>query len=256
MTLRRPLSESILLFVTVLIVAVVLETSGVARTLASMVLVFVLPGRAFLAAWFPKRLEDAPGNLLLTLMLSIAIAVIGGLLLNLLPQGLQTQTWALWLGGSTIFNGIVALILSVRHAETAHPRQALALRPGQVLMILVAGVLVMGSIVVARNGAFNQARPGFTQLWIVKSGTPNQVQIGVQNEEGSSVSYWLVVRQGTIPLQAYYDMHIDAAGTWNAIVQLPADAASAGQPIEADLYRADQPDRVYRNVSLWLPEAN
>ena len=67
MTHRKPLVESALLLLTVLAVAAIFETSGVLRSLASVLLVFVLPGRAFLAAWFPKRLADAPGNILLTI---------------------------------------------------------------------------------------------------------------------------------------------------------------------------------------------
>ncbi|HVU09929.1 MAG TPA: DUF1616 domain-containing protein [Phototrophicaceae bacterium] len=256
MSLRKPLIESALLTITVVAVALVLETMGVARAAAALLLVFVLPGRAFLAAWFPYRLDEAPGNLLLTFFLSIAIAVIGGLVLNLLPQGLEAQTWAVWLGAATIFNGLIALLRSVRPfpAGAARPHFTPLLPASQALMIGIAVLLVAGSLVVARSGALNQPYPGFTQLWMLPADTPNSVQIGVLNEEGQTVSYWLVVRQGTTPIQAHYDIQIDAGGTWNGIVSLPPTISNTQEPIEAQLYRADSPNSVYRDVSLSVSE--
>ncbi len=256
MSLRKPLTESAFLTITVLAVALVLETTGAPRAFASLLLVFVLPGRAFLAAWFPHRLAEAPGNLLLTLFLSIAIAVIGGLVLNLLPQGLEAQTWALWLGAAAIFDGMIALLLSARAfpARASRPRVAPIMQANQALMILVALLLVAGSIVVARTGALHQPYPGFTQLWMVQGTIPSTVQVGVQNEEGETVSYWLVVRQGATPIQAYYDIHINAGEVWNSVIPLPPDVNGMQQPIEAQLYRADQPNHVYRNVRLSVSE--
>jgi uncharacterized membrane protein len=254
MPLRKPLIESALLMtLTVLAVAAVLETSGVPRALGAVLLVFVLPGRAFLAGWFPRRWAEAPGNILLMVLLSIAAAVIGGLLLNLLPQGLQPQTWALWLGGITLFNGAVALLRSGLDRTPDIVGQGWALHPGQALMILLAGVIVAGSLLVARGGALNQPRPGFTQLWMIQGETPQTAQIGLRNEEGKTVAYWLVVRQGETPIQAYYQVQVDAGGTWTVVVPLPANV-NTQQPIEAQLYRSDQPDSVYRNVTLWVSE--
>lgn len=254
MTLRKWHVEMAMLALAILATAAIFELDGAARTLVSIVLLFVLPGRAFLAAWFPHRLAHAPDNVLLTVMLSIAIAVIGGLFLNLLPQGLQAQTWTLWLGGVTIFNGMVALLRAALQNEPVAAGQGLAFRPGQALPLLLAALVVVGAVVVARIGVLSQPRSGFTQLWIAPDTLPDRVQIGVENEEGSPMSYWLVVRQGATPLQSYYDVQVDADGTWSTSIDLPAGVTSIEQPIEALLYRADNPNTVYRSVNLWLTE--
>jgi len=248
--------DSLFLTITVLAVAAALETTGLPRVFASALLVFVLPGRAILAAWFPHRLADAPGSFLLVGLMSIAATATGGLLLNLLPQGLQPQTWALWLGGITIFNGAVALLLSIRERAPSSGWQGLAIHPGQVLTILLAGVIVAGALLVARGGALDQPRPGFTQFWMVPGETPASVQIGVKNEEGEAVPYRLVVLQGKTTIQTSYEELLGSGASWTAIISLPADAGTTSQPIEAQLYRIDKPDSVYRNVTLWVSEAN
>jgi hypothetical protein len=160
------------------------------------------------------------------------------------------------LGGITIFNGALGLLRSTWNRAPASSRQRLVIQPGHVVTILFAGVIVAGSLLVARNGALNQPRPGFTQLWMLPGETPNSVQIGVKNEEAESVSYWLVVRQGETPIEAYYEMQVDAGATWTAVVPLPVSAVNAQQPVEAQLYRSNQPDNVYRNVTLWVSKAH
>jgi uncharacterized membrane protein len=252
----RLLIECGFLALTLFAVAAIFGANGILRSLMAVLLVFVLPGRTLLAAWFPRRLAEAPGNILLTIILSIALTVMGGLLLNLLPSGLEAQTWALWLGGITLVNGVIALLRTARPSDQPVPIATPALRPGQALMIALASLMLVGAISLARGGVLSQPRPGFTQLWILPAAEPEGIQVGVQNEEGMPLTYWLVIRQGETPVQAYYDVEVETGGTWNITVPLSPDMWSVGQPIDAQLYRADQPDNVYRSVTLWLTETD
>src|SRR5438105_797407 len=65
-------------------------------------LVFILPGYALTEVLFRKRSLGAPERLLFSIGLSLAIAILSGLILNLLPGGLQAISWALWLGLFTV----------------------------------------------------------------------------------------------------------------------------------------------------------
>src|SRR5258708_6038085 len=74
-------------------------------------LVFVLPGYALTEALFHKRSLDASRRLLFSLGLSLEIAVVSGLILNLLPVGLQAVSWAALLGLLTVVFSLLAAYL-------------------------------------------------------------------------------------------------------------------------------------------------
>src|SRR6266487_3588085 len=58
-------------------------------TVLALPLVFVLPGYSLTEAMFYKRTVETSHRLLLSLVLSLAIDILGGLILNMLPAGLQ-----------------------------------------------------------------------------------------------------------------------------------------------------------------------
>ncbi len=232
----------------------VFSGSGIVRTVMAACLVFALPGVSLLSAWFSSRLVKAPDNILLTISLSLAITAIGGLVLNVLPLGLQLQSWALWLGGVTVINALVALLRDVRDIEQplTISREA-TFRLPQIALIVLAVALVFGAIAIARTGDINQPRPGFTQLWMLPTDTANTLQLGVQNEEGKPMHYWLIVQQGGVPIQDGYDIQVGAGEKWEAALEVPSVSTA---PVEADLYLAEAPDALYRSVTLSLSVAN
>src|SRR5438067_8230566 len=65
-------------------------------------LVFVLPGYTLTEVLLRKRSFNTSNRLLFSIGLSLAIAILSGFILNLLPGGLQAISWALWLGLFTV----------------------------------------------------------------------------------------------------------------------------------------------------------
>src|SRR6266496_604679 len=77
----------------------------------SLPLVFVLPGYTLTEALFRKRLLETSHHLVLSIGLSLAIDLLGGLILNLLPIGLKGISWAVLLGLlTTIFSLLVGYL--------------------------------------------------------------------------------------------------------------------------------------------------
>jgi uncharacterized membrane protein len=249
MRLHKMFVAAAILALSLCAAVVVIAGSGLARTLMALCLVFILPGVSILTAWFPRHLGKAPDNILLTITLSLATTAISGIMLNFLPWGLQPQIWGLWLGGVAVFNAEVALLRNLRHPEVFAVGNNWTFRLPQVIMLILAGVLTFGAIALARAGVTEQSRPGFTQLWMIQTDKTNTVRLGVQNEEQTPVTYWLVVRQDGQPLQAYYDLEVAAGDKWETTLQLQANPSD---PVEADLYRTDIPQTAYRSVTLWL----
>ncbi len=117
------------------------------------------------------------------------------------------------------------------------------------LAILIATAAVWFSIIRPL-----EPQPSFTQFWMLPADQANKscaVSIGVQNFESDSVTYRVVMM-----------VNGSQAGMWSSIVLAPQEKWSRSVPvkpgaasslyIEAQLYRADKPGTVYRNVHLTL----
>ncbi len=182
-------------------------TSGPVNIIFGVLLALVLPGYALSAAAFRMRSVRTAERAALTLGISLSVAVLGGLVLDALPGGLETQTWLFLLGGVTVGASVVALWRRTRHASATRilaPRpialpapEALQKAPqlglnresvvylAQVLRralqrilrrvpyrpILISGLafaVFMTGIVIAVNGAVaQQTATPVTQLWML-----------------------------------------------------------------------------------------
>jgi len=232
----------------VLAVATTFTDYGVLRTLLTLSLVFALPGYAILAAWSPRRLAAFPANILFTLTLSIAAAVFGGLVLHITPMGLQTISWTIWLAGITVFH-LVAALLRRNNQPLITDDSVSGFRLSQWAFIVVAIALSFFALAVARDGANEQARPGFTQLWLTQADDANWIDVGVQNREGLPISYRLVVEGEALQIER--DFELEQGASWEISLQLPP---AHGPQIDAYLYRLDNPEAVYRTTRLWLTD--
>jgi Protein of unknown function (DUF1616) len=90
--------------------------SGPVNIVFGVLLALVLPGYALSAAVFRMRSVRTAERAALTLGISLSVAVLGGLVLDALPSGLETQTWLFLLGGVTVIASVVALWRRTRHA--------------------------------------------------------------------------------------------------------------------------------------------
>ena len=90
--------------------------SGPVNILFGVLLALVLPGYALSAAVFRMRSVRTAERAALTLGISLSVAVLGGLVLDALPGGLETQTWLFLLGGVTVVASVITLWRRTRHA--------------------------------------------------------------------------------------------------------------------------------------------
>ena len=235
---------------TILAAAAPFLEHGILRTLLVMPLVFALPGYAITAAWSPSRLSAFPANILFSLTLSIAIAVIGGLVLHITPWGLQTTSWTIWLTGITVIHLLAGLLRREDSPPDTSDLRPTGFRLSQWAFIAAAIVLSFFAVYIARNGTEVQERPGFSQLWLTEADEPDWIDVGVRNQEGQPISYRLVVEGGE--LQVEREFELDANANWEISLRLPPEL---GAEINAYLYRSDNPDDVYRTTRLWLTDA-
>lgn len=235
-------------------------------------LIFVLPGYTLTQTLFRKRslATDPSSNLIrlprlslghpispidhiiLAFGLSLAIDVVMGFTLNILPIGLQALSWTVSLGLVITVCALLATFMrkkdSARAKSIAGPR--LKMREYMLfgLAILIATIAVWSSIV----RPLAKSPTSFTQLWMLPANNNGcGVRIGVHSFESTSVTYRMVVTANSAQVITWSSVALAPGTNWSQSVSVNP-GATQNMYIEALLYRVDKPRTVYRNVHLTL----
>jgi uncharacterized membrane protein len=220
------------------------------RTVLTLPLVLALPGYALTTAILPNRTLGFPERLAFSLGLSLAVGVLGGLALNLTPWGLQTNSWALLLSGFTIGAACIALLRRTGRADIRQMRFKLGIYQGLPLAVAVA--VAGAALAVAINGAIRHPSQGFTQLWILPANgaTTDVVQLGVSNMEMKAMTYRVQLMIGDMVVGDWEQVELQHGQNWTTEFALPVKGSGV-EIVEAELYRLDAPETIYRRVKLW-----
>ncbi len=225
------------------------------------------------------RSVDGIDQLVLTLGLSLAVDVLVGFALNVFPSGLQAQSWALALGLFTTLFALLAVFLRRRHTVqvASVPGPRITLRkvrlvadpsaPVQVTnvpgpRITIFDALLVGLVLLVATTAIWSAiiRPlepqsSFTQLWMLQANQASKscaVSIGVQSFESTPVTYQVVVLVNSTQIGSWASIVLAPRKEWLQSVQVIPNLSHSmsSMSIEAQLYRVDKSNTVYRNVHL------
>jgi uncharacterized membrane protein len=234
-------------------------------------LIFILPGYTLTQTLFRKRspIPDFSSNLILrpglkighpistadhiilSLGMSMAIDVVVGFALNILPIGLEGLSWTLSLG---LFTTALALLAAFLRRKDILPITRLT-RPRITiheyllfgLAIVVATVAVWVSIIRPL-----EPQPSFTQFWMLPANNNScVVSIGMHSFEATSVTYRVVMTINGSQVSTWSSIALAPQEKWGQSISIKP-GASDNLYIEARLYRADKPEAVYRNVHLTL----
>ncbi|HEU5098938.1 MAG TPA: DUF1616 domain-containing protein [Roseiflexaceae bacterium] len=220
------------------------------RTLVALPIVLLVPGYATQAAIFPSRVMSTVERGLFSVGLSLAVTVLGGVLLNLSPWGLQQISWAVLLGAVTLLMCSIALLRRLWYGGggVSIPE---APSLGHTLLFGLAGAIVIGAIAIARTPVSSQGLQGYTSLWLLPSanGDARSVLLGISSEEFTTRQYRLELHMNQRLLHELSSIELATGEQWEQQVDLPADLPDG--VIEAVLYRLDAPEVVYRRATLW-----
>lgn len=220
-----------------------------AEAIVGALLVLVLPGYAITASW-PWRTLETWERAVLSLALSITVAMAGGLVLNWTPFGLQAGSWAAFLAGVTLLATAVALLIRRRGWTRLPVWRTSGIGALRVLPFGLAALVATGAVTVAYVGAVEQPAPGYTELWILPTDTTNDnsVRLGIMNMEAATTQYRLVLAIGEVEAREWPAIQLRPHEQWQSVVGLPGWATS--ETVSAVLYRLDAPKAVYRLVRL------
>lgn len=215
-----------------------LAVTSLLSALAALILVF-LP--VYLITWPLLRPQlGSAGAFTVAGGLSIGMVAIGGLVLNLLPWGLQAATWVAYV----VVLLLIALALG-RRPRALHP--TLGVVSHEVVLLGIGGAMMLTALLFARMYVAYPAE-SFTQLWITPSADAraSSVEVSIRSEEQAATRYLLEVRLNGKLVQSWSDVRLATGETWSRTV-----AVGSGR-IEAQLLRINDLGTVYRHVILHL----
>jgi uncharacterized membrane protein len=205
----------------------------------------------------PIELTD---QIVLSLGLSLAIDVLVGFGLNVLPIGLRATSWAFALGvTTTIFTVLAALLRSKNSTRLANIARFRVSGYNVVVVMLAVGIIA-ASVWLAVVRPLNP-QPSFTQFWMLPAKNDAcAVSIGVQSFETTVVTYRVVMTINNGQPRNWSSVVLTPQQEWSQSVVVNAGSANSvgtgSLYVQAQLYRADKPTAVYRSVHVTLHEVN
>jgi uncharacterized membrane protein len=245
---------SVVALAAVAVTALLSSGSNLIRAALSVPLVLFLPGYALSAALLPDGRTGLAERIALGAGLSISIAVLGGLILNLLPSGLTVDSWRALLLGVTLACAAYALWRrEARRVPGPGPlvtqvsfREAALVSSAALLIGLALGVGAIGLNPTASNAPQNSS---FTQFWALpqRSGQQYRVLIGLHNYEDQPVTYRVTLESSGNVFAEWPQITVGNGESWQAQAAVPPYLANA--EVVANAYRSGL-STPYRHVRL------
>jgi uncharacterized membrane protein len=213
--------------------------AGPLRLVFGLSLVLFVPGYAITAALFPASLQWAD-RLVLSVTLSLATSVLGGLLIHVVRGTLDARTWAALLANVTVWAALAAFWRGRRSHPSAFSLPCLSRL--QAAALAAAALLVVGAVVLARTPLPASGVAGYTNLWLVPTAN-SELELGVHSVEQSATRYRVEVRVDG-RLARRWQVRLVPGSTWETRLRRPGPGA-----LEVQLFRGAN-HRVYRRVAL------
>lgn len=192
-------------------------------------------------------------QLVLGLGLSMAIDVLIGFGLNILPVGLTALSWILSLGLITTIFALLAAFLRREESLKDAPKPRVRITIQDCLLLFLALLVVASALWLSVIRPL-QPQPSFTQFWMLPADQADktcEISLGVQSFETGSETYRIVIVVNDVQTNAWSSVVLSPQQRWvqNVAVK-PGSTTVDSLAVEARLYRTEKPDTVYRDVHL------
>jgi hypothetical protein len=230
------------------------------RLVAGLALLF---GAGLAISWaaIPPDALDMSRRVTISLVSSIGLLVVGGLLLNQLPAGFSTPAWLALIVGVVLVALGVALVRGhdrrlrrFRRRDQAHVIPAVdasafepavgwddqeprGTRPGRpawlpILSMSLALILAFVALSVARFGAFEQDRAqAFTEFWALPDEVVGgEVHLGIVSHEPITTDFTVRIESGGQPFTTMDGIRLAPGASWDGVIELPPAPSPSASP--------------------------
>lgn len=193
-------------------------------------------------------------QIVLSIGLSMAIDVLVGFALNILPMGLTALSWILSLGLLTTVCAIVATLLRGKGTDTASHKAGRIRITWQDCTLLGLAIMIVATAVWLSLLRPLQPQPSFTQFWMLPANQSSKtcaVSLGVQSFETAPETYRIVILVNNVQTKDWPVVVLTPQQKWvQSVPVAPESQSAASLYVDAQLYRVDKPATVYRDVHL------
>jgi uncharacterized membrane protein len=224
----------------------------VVRLLAALPLAVFLPGYAITAAAFGPQRLDPQRLAMLTLLCGLSLLCLGGIVLNFLPGGLRTVTWALLLLLVVFATARAAALRREKPDGRASGWTRPHLRGADVACVVLAAVLAVGALVFAYTPLPASKAVGYTSLWMLpaKNAAEPGFKVGVISAEQGRRHYRLEARIGENGKPKRY--HLTLEPDEERVIKVPVGRRKGKKTrVVVSLYASERPHKLYRRVTTW-----
>jgi uncharacterized membrane protein len=267
----------IIIIASLLLIPLVIFTSGPVRIVIGLLFVLFFPGYAFMAALFPRKTGmEAITRLALSLGMSLALVALLLLLLNFTPWDLELYPILVVL---LIFTVTIAGIAWVRRrrftpeerfdptqnlkttivsrfwTEKKHAERVLL----AVLMVVIIGLVSTIGYVIATPGWGDS----YTEFYLLDTdmkadnypselavGEEGEVIIGITNQEGETTSYNIEILFNGERTDNIGPINLEQKETWEQGISFAPTRNGPDQKVEFLLYKDSH--ELYGTLHLWL----
>jgi uncharacterized membrane protein len=259
-----------IMFLAIVLVPVVVLTTGPVRIVLGILFILFFPGYTLMAALFPRRdRPDVIGRIALSFVLSIALISLIALALNYTSWGIRTNPIV---GGIACFSAITSLIALLRqlrlpeeqrlvfplHIKLPKWRERHTL--DKVLMVVLVIVIVAGIGGLSYMFSNPRVEEKFTEFYFTGQGDyhpeltlgeNDSVTVGIINHEGQILNYHIVVDIDGEEAQQTDLISLGDEEKWENTVTFVTTTVGENQSVEFLLYRSDKGEP-YLSLNFWL----
>ena len=221
------------------------------QVLAAVPLCLLLPGYAIVSLLFAGRELSRAQLLVFSLACSFAALVLGVLLLNYMPGGIRKATWAIYLVILVCACSRGAALRRSRPSRRRGPENPRLRLRRRDLALMTSGLLIGAvAIAFAQMAVPAEKAEGFTALWMLPAKEPaGSLRVGVLSSEQKEEGFALrVVGLSERPLDRRFRLEPGE----ERVFRVPVRAGRPRGRVTASLYKAAQPEKLYRRVTAWV----
>ena len=228
----------------------------VVSVVLALPLVFLAPGYLLIELLSQKREQDGTKQFLLSIGLSLSIDILGGFLLNIIPVGLTTLTWSLFLGILSTAGALLCMVKRLQRQIYVDQKHRDLPTRYQFLLLVLAIYVVIFAFMYANNTIADQQHRPFTQFWLhLDTHTSHicTIQLGIASSEAVTTTYQVEMKENNQYATQWSLITLAPQQKWQREIPI---AINSGQnirlQIEADLSRQQEPGSVYRTAQVLL----
>jgi hypothetical protein len=250
--MKRPIAAVVLVGAGAGAMAMAVAKVDALNIIAASLLVFLLPGASLLYA-IDFRSESARGaeRLFWSVLSSLAIAVIGGLILNV-AGGLTRRNWCILLGTVVLIMGIIAFARTLRYDGSTEPRpsreRSRVFSFRNVVLFGCSALFLAAALGLSQISTARTSREHFVQLWMLPrpfeaANAATSFEVGVRNLEAKQSDFLVTVSEPRQTLT--WTVELKQGESWSQTMSRPS-----GDQVDATVALASTPTRTLASVHL------